>query len=69
MKPRKKKPNLRNRLTNWDYLRHLINKRLALSVPPKTEEEIEAAVKLFSNTIQWAGWNAMPESTIDITLI
>jgi hypothetical protein len=27
------------------------------------EEDTEAAVKFFNDTIQWAGWNAMPEHT------
>jgi hypothetical protein len=58
-----KQPGLCNRCTNWDDFRHLINKRLTLNVPLKTEEETEAAVKFFNDTIQWAGWNAMPEHT------
>jgi hypothetical protein len=29
----------------------------------KTEADIEAAVKFFNDTIQWAGWNATPEHT------
>jgi hypothetical protein len=29
----------------------------------KTEEDIEAAVKFFNDTIQWAGWNAIAEHT------
>jgi hypothetical protein len=48
--------------TNWDDFRQLFNEILTLNVSPKTEEDIEAAVK-FNSTIQWAGWNAMPEHT------
>jgi hypothetical protein len=33
--------------TNWDHFRFLVNKRLTLEVPLKTEEDIEAAVKFF----------------------
>jgi hypothetical protein len=58
-----KKPSLSNRHTNWDYFRHLINQRLTLNVPLRTEEDIEAAVKSFNDTVQWAGWNATPEHT------
>jgi predicted enzyme related to lactoylglutathione lyase len=39
---------------NWNGFRHLINQRLTLYVSLKTEEDIEAAVKFFSDTIQWA---------------
>jgi hypothetical protein len=56
-------PSLNNRHTNWDDFRQLINERLTLNVSLKTEEDIEAAVKFFNDTIQWAGWNAMPEHT------
>jgi hypothetical protein len=43
--------------------KHLINERLTLNVSLKTEEDIVTAVKFFNDTIQWAGWNAMPEHT------
>jgi hypothetical protein len=58
-----KQPSLSNRHTNWDHFRHLINKRLSLNYFLKTEEDIEAAVKLFNDTMLWAGWNATPEHT------
>jgi hypothetical protein len=58
-----KQPHLSNRHRNWDDFRHLINERLTLNVSLKTEEEIEAAVKFFNDTIQWAGWNTTPEHT------
>jgi hypothetical protein len=46
------------------------NERLTLTVSLKTEEDIEAAVKFFNDTIQWAGWNATPKHTgrLDIRL-
>jgi hypothetical protein len=56
-----KQPGLSNRHTNRDDFRHLINERLTLNVSLKTEGDIEAAIKFFSNSIQWAGWNAMPD--------
>jgi hypothetical protein len=37
--------------------------RLSLNVSLKTEEGSEATVKFFNNTIQWAGWNTLPERT------
>jgi hypothetical protein len=46
-----------------DDFRHPINQRLTLNVSFKTEEDIEASVKFFNDTIQWAGWNATPEHT------
>jgi hypothetical protein len=58
-----KQPSLSNRYTNLDDFRHLINQRLTLNVSLKTEEDIEAAVKFFNDTVQWAGWNATPEHT------
>jgi hypothetical protein len=41
-----KQQSLRNRHTNWDDFRHLINQRLTLNVSLKTKEDIEAAVKV-----------------------
>jgi hypothetical protein len=58
-----KQPSLSNRHTNWDDFRYLINQRLTLNVSLKTEEDIEAAVKFFNDTVQWAGRNATPEHT------
>jgi hypothetical protein len=58
-----KQPSLSNRHTNWDNFRHFINQRFALNVSLKTEKDIEAAVKFFNDTVQWAGWNATPEHT------
>jgi hypothetical protein len=58
-----KRPNLRYRYTNWDDFRHLINQRLTLNVSLKTDRDVEAAVKFFNDTIQWAGWNANREHT------
>jgi hypothetical protein len=58
-----KQPSLSNTHTNWDDFRHLVNQRLTLNVSLKTEEDIEAAVKFFKATLQWAGWNATPEHT------
>jgi hypothetical protein len=49
-----KQPSLSNRHTNWDDFRHFINQRLTLNVSLKTDEDIEAAVKFFSVTIQFA---------------
>jgi hypothetical protein len=65
-----KQPSLSNRHTNWDDFRHLINRRLNLNVSLKTEDDAEAAVKFFNDTVQWAGWNATPEHrhTQDIRL-
>jgi hypothetical protein len=34
-----------------------------LATPLKTTEDIEEAVKLFNDNIQWAGWTATPNST------
>jgi hypothetical protein len=56
-------PSLSNRHTNWDDFRHLINQRFTLNVSLKTEEDMEAAVKFFNDTVLWADWNATPEHT------
>jgi hypothetical protein len=58
-----KQPSLSNRHTNWDDFRHLTNQTLTLNVSLKTEEDIEAAVKFFNDTEQWAGWIATPQHT------
>jgi hypothetical protein len=55
-----KPSHLNNQQTNWDLFRHLITDRLTLKIPLKTPEDIEEAVKLFNDTVQWAGWTATP---------
>jgi hypothetical protein len=52
-------PSLSNRRTDWDYFNHLIHHRL-LQIPLKTPADVEAAVQLFTDTVQWAGWQATP---------
>jgi hypothetical protein len=47
-----KQPSLSNRHTNLDDFRQLINQRLTMNVSFKIEEDIEAAVKFFNDTIQ-----------------
>jgi hypothetical protein len=54
-------PSLSNRRINWDYFSHLIHQRPILQVPFKTAADIEAAVKFFIDTVQWAGWKAKPK--------
>jgi hypothetical protein len=58
-----KQPSLSNIHTKWDHFRQLINERLTLNISLKTEKNIEAAVKFFNDTIQWAGWKTTPEHT------
>jgi hypothetical protein len=53
-----KQPSLSNRRTNWTYFSHLIQQRLTLKIPLKTEADIETAVKSFNDKVQWAGWKA-----------
>jgi hypothetical protein len=57
-KNQEKQPCLSNRYTNRDDFRHLVNEKLTLEFPFNTEENIEAAVKFFNDTIHRAGWNA-----------
>jgi hypothetical protein len=54
-----KDQSISNKHTNWDDFRCLVNEKLTLNI--KTKEDTEAAAKFFNNTIQCAGWNAMPE--------
>jgi hypothetical protein len=56
-----KQPSLSNRHRSWDNFRQLINERLTSHVSLRTEEDIEAAVKFFNDTMQWAGWTATPQ--------
>jgi hypothetical protein len=51
----------KNRHTNWDDFRQIINQRLNVSL--KIKEDIEEEVKFFNDTIQRTGWNATPEHT------
>jgi hypothetical protein len=39
-----------------------VHQRLTLQVPLKTPTDIEDAVKLFTDVVQWAGWTATPPS-------
>jgi hypothetical protein len=41
----------------------LTSHQLTLNFSLKTEEDIQAAAKFFNDTVQWTGWNAMPEHT------
>jgi hypothetical protein len=43
---------LSKRLKNLDNFRRLVNERLTLNIPLKTEEDIEAATKFFNDAIQ-----------------
>jgi hypothetical protein len=36
------------------------NQRLLLQIPLKTTDDIEEAVKFFTDKVQWAGWKATP---------
>jgi hypothetical protein len=56
-------PRLFNRKTHWDAFRYLLNERLLLNVPVKTDSDIEAAIKSYNIIIQWAGWTTTPEHT------
>jgi hypothetical protein len=56
-------PRLCNRKTDWDPLSHLINERLLLKAPLKTDSDIEAAIKNINDIIQWTGWTTTPEHT------
>jgi hypothetical protein len=55
-------PIVSNSHTNWDDFRCLVNERLPLNIPLKTEEDAEAAAKFFSDSILWAGWNATKQT-------
>jgi hypothetical protein len=54
-------PSLSNRRTNWVYFSYLVHQHLTLQVALKTSADIEAAVKFFNDTVQWAGWMPTPE--------
>jgi hypothetical protein len=46
-----------------DAFHHLLNERLLLNVPLKTDSDIEAAINNLKDIIQWAGWTTTPEQT------
>jgi hypothetical protein len=45
-----------NRYAKWEAFRYFVSEKLSLKVPLKTEEDIEAAVKYFNDTMQWDSW-------------
>jgi hypothetical protein len=45
-------PRLCNRKTDWNAFRHLLNERLLLNAPLKTDSDTEAAIKNFNGIIQ-----------------
>jgi hypothetical protein len=56
-----KQPRLSDRYIHlYDFRRH-INEILTLNVSLQTEEDTEAAVKFFNDTIQWGRWKATLE--------
>jgi hypothetical protein len=57
---------LSNRSTNRDFFGLLITERLTLNIHLTSIEDIEEGIKLFNETIQWAGWTATPKSTAPI---
>jgi hypothetical protein len=48
-------------LTNWDDFRRLFNEINFKYIFLKPEYDIEAAAKLFNDTIHCTGWNSTPE--------
>jgi hypothetical protein len=58
---KQKPPELHNKRTNWELFREIIDRRLQLNIPLKTEEELNDAVEQFTNEIQKAAWEATPE--------
>jgi len=55
-----KKPSLYNKHTDWEAFREMLDKRINLSIPLKTNVDIEEAVATLTNTIQQAAWQATP---------
>jgi hypothetical protein len=55
---------LSNRRTNCYFFRLLIAERLTHNIRLKITEDIEEVVKLFNDTIQWAGWTATPNYSL-----
>jgi hypothetical protein len=57
-------PRLCTKHTNWNYFRYILNQRLTLHIPLKTTNNIDEAAKLFTDSVQCAGWLATPTPLI-----
>jgi endonuclease/exonuclease/phosphatase (EEP) superfamily protein YafD len=53
-------PRLCTKHTNWNYFRYILNQCLTLHIPLKTTNDIDEAAKLFTDSVQCAGWSATP---------
>jgi len=58
-----KKPSLYSKKkTDWNCFRETLDEQLTLTIPLKTEIEIEEAVENITKAIQKAAWQATPDS-------
>ena len=57
-----KKPSLYSKKTDWNCFRETLDEQLTLTVPLKTEIDIEEAVENITKAIPNAVWQATPDS-------
>ena len=59
-----KKPSLYSKKkTDWNYFKEILDEQLTLTVPLKTEIDIEEADEAVTKSIQNAAWQATPDSS------
>ena len=56
-------PTLTNKNTDWQKFSEILEKKISLAIPLKTEENIDEAVEFLTNSIQEACWKATPSET------
>jgi len=57
-----KKPSLYSKTTDWNCFRETLDEQLTLTIPLKTEIDIDEAVENITKAIQNAAWQAIPDS-------
>ena len=57
----KKPATLFNKRTDWEYFRHLVDRKINLKIPLKNNMDIEVAVNTLNCIIQESAWEATPE--------
>ena len=55
-----KKPSLYNKYTDWDAFREMLDARINLAIPLKTDVDIEEADVTLTNAVQQVAWHTTP---------
>lgn len=61
-------PTLHSKRTNWEYFREIIQEKVQLNIPLKTDIDLFNAVEHLNQTLQDAAWEATPDNEEQGTL-